>query len=582
MPMDLPPASREARWPEIAVVFLAAAAMAWWGGQPYYHPDLIADEALAVLQNHGDPRYFHYPGFVIYLHAAGYAVLGWLRLLFSGGEETLSGALVAMKQDGSLMAFAHLLTAFFSGLGAAAAWRAAALLGARRSIRLLAGCLLAFALLWVRNGHYVTVDIPLAALCLWTVVVAMRVGQRTDAPQIRHAVILGVLTGLVVATKYNGVVVALPVALVLLGNPRGAWRQRIALLLWAGLSSVVVFVIFNPFLFLDWSLAREHLHSRTAEVAVGRLGYFMDNGWWFHLRYSLGDGYGYGLLALALLGGWWTLQPGQRKSGGWLLSVFVLAFWFAMGRSHVAFQRHILPVLPFLAVLSARGLERLADGLVRGVPRVPWLAALLVLWLPLAGHAAWQSVRHDWVMSRGDTRSDLEEVLRQAELDTASLHAYSGRYGRRAVRSSHRRWGKLDFSSHGFPAGDPIHAGPIRDHELVVLDSFSHERLMCLLPPGAPPPPLDQAVELIQFSPFRDFVWSGPPSPDSIYSPALPDLRLRKKAGPWIEVYCRDPAITRALTSACARCDTPYQLRPWSEGHYASLLQGLPNEGLRR
>ncbi len=198
---------------------------------------------------------------------------------------------------------------------------------------LAAGFMVGFSPLWVRNGHYNTVDIPLATLCLWTMLKAVAVWQKPALPKYGDAALLGALTGLTIDAKYNGVLIALPVALVLSRNLRDRFRN-------------------------------------TA-----------------------------GLLILALLGGAWTCFPSQFRSGGWLLTLFTLLFGFVMGRSHAAFQRHLLPVIPFLAVLSARGFEGVGATLARTVARGPRLALYIFVGLASAGPPIYGSVRHDWVMA---------------------------------------------------------------------------------------------------------------------------------------------------------------------------------------
>ncbi len=81
--MNLPGRDSVDRW----LIFLAAIVMAMWGGEPYFHPDIIVDEAIVALNEHGNPHYFHYPGLVIYLHAGCYAALGLLTALASPGHQ---------------------------------------------------------------------------------------------------------------------------------------------------------------------------------------------------------------------------------------------------------------------------------------------------------------------------------------------------------------------------------------------------------------------------------------------------------------------------------------------------------------
>ena len=209
--------------------------------------------------------------------------------------------------------------------------------------------------------------------------------------------------------------------------------------------------------------------------------------------------------------------------------------------------------------------------LARTVARGPRLALSIFVGLASAGPPIYGSVRHNWVLAQGDTRADLEAIMRQLDHPASEVSVYTGRYTRRPLRSCGRRWAKLDASSYSFPRKDPIHHGPLHRYDLCIFDSFSHDRLLAAAPLNHAHPEFDHAF-LIQLSPFKEFQPPGHTSADSIYSPAPPDLFRRTKAGPLIEVYGKSEDLCGALTSACARIHIPYRLTPWAEGHYAALL----------
>ncbi|MBU1692727.1 MAG: glycosyltransferase family 39 protein [Verrucomicrobia bacterium] len=582
----LPPAERRPG-PALDLALLLAVTLLFGlaGGTPYFHPDEVLDEAMTALTNHGDPEYFHYPGLVIYAYAALYGTLLLLARAFGLARslDQLAGLFGRTPATGcpvlTFQSPGHLLTVLFSFLGVAAAYLAVRRLTGKRALSLMAGVLVATSLIWVRNNHYLTVDIPLAALCMGTALLALRFFRNPGGPDGRQAAALGVMIGLAASAKYNGALVGVSIVfpmLVLGWRKPGILLARLAI---CGAAALLIFSATNPFIFVDFRLFLEHFASRVEEMHEGRPGFFMSNGWLFHLSHSLWQGYGMAPLCLAAIGAAWLACTKRVAAAEKLvLLLFPLVFYLVMGRSKAAFVRHILPVVPFLGVFSALGFRWIWEQVCRATSTrlLRGITAALLIACPLPN--ALLSLRHNALLGKCDTRREMETILRGMKVSWNELTLYTGRYLKRSVDRSGIQPAEYRFSTYSLrSANDPIHYVRRAQPDLMILDSFSHDRLLRRTRgrhPGAV-----EGLIVIEITPFNAPKAQVPLSPESVYSPFLPDLVFRDRAGPYIEIYCHEPELAAAVRKACAKAGVPCVVAPGLRGFYyrrllASYLQG--------
>lgn len=563
---------------DIWLILALTLVFAVTGGAPYFHPDGLVDEAVTALDHQGRTGFFWYPGFIIYLNAAVYGPLRFLCRLFGGpGDWDALGDVLDALPGLSFNTPGHLVTVAFAFLGALAAYLVVRRLTGSRGPALFAAGLLAVSLLWVRNAHYVTPDVPLASLCLLTVYATL-VAVGAGAPFARrHLVLLGVCLGLVAATKYNGAVVALPVGLAMLWSYRGRYPRMIGDGLLLGAVAIAVFAALNPYLFIDWKTAHEQFLFLANEFSVGKLGFEIESGWRHHLADSLYHGYGPVPMLLAAIGIIRVLAGRDiRARDKAVLLAFPVVFFLLMGHENVSFARHIVPILPFVAVLSALGGAWVFETARRCVPEraLPWVLLALVLLALVPG--ARQSARHNALLAAGDTRQDLVQLLRSAS-NLPTVNVYAGYYGKRDVRKGRLPFRHFVMSSTTFKEKrDPIRGVFHHPLDIIVLDSFSHDRL--LRPDGsrteAPAPGEFEDLRVLQISPFRIDKTQVPLTSESIYSPSLPDMRYRRRAGPFIEIYCRAGPVADGLRAALERSGVPGAWRPGREGYYFNRAGG--------
>ena len=513
-------------------LLLAGGVALWlWGGVPLFQIDSLLPRIRPVLENGGNPGFFHYPALVIYVLCIPYG----LMRLGMGAQGVVdfarSGDRAPHEAFFSYSLPGHLVIVLFAALGVIAVRRAARALGLSEAAALAGAACLATALLWVSDSHLVTVDVPMAALVAATAAATLRTVRAAEAPSSRRLVFVGALAGLAAAAKYNGALVLAPVVVALaldaLRRRRGLFRA----LLVPAASACVVFLVCNPWVLLDYATFRKDFDFEVLHARLGHDGYETTNGFAFHLRESLARGYGWIGLVSAGLG--FVVALARRGLGApakVVLIGFPLLHFSLIGASALSFQRYMLPMLPFLALGTAVLVDALAgrlSGAASARGRSLVVAGLtLVVALPNLARA----LEHDVVSSRPDVRREVIAVLRRAGLEREKP-VFCGDYGGRCVRSSGLR---IDVT-----LGRLSTELPDARTDVLLFDSFSHDRLIYgqTITDFVQPYRGYESWPVLRLSPFTVPREQVPFSPKSLYTPYPPDLAFRRCAGPFIELY---------------------------------------------
>lgn len=553
-------------------LLLGAGLVLWlWGGIATQQVDSLAWRVVQVFKNGGNPRNFHYPSLVIYLLCLPYG----LMVLRSSPEE-LRRSFVAMERSPEPEFFSpyfpgHLVLVLFALLGVVAVRRSARFLGLSEVAGLAGAVGLGTALLWVSEAHLITVDLPLAALTVVAVAGTLRVLQAADAPRLASLVALGALAGLATSAKYNGAVVLLPMLLALFwrAHQRGAGRVRAILV--PGLAAVAVFLATNPFLLLDFSAFLEDFAFELNHAQMGHDGYDVGSGFAFHWRTSLGYGWGrIGLVvsSLGLLAGLFRRDlSGPAKL---LVLGFPVLFFTMIGASALTFQRYAIPLMPFLAIalaLAADTLERAVAKL--GFPRGARVALVLLSACVIVPNLLW-SVRHVRTLAAKDVRRELIGVLQESGL-TREKPIFCGRYGASSILGAKLKVdGRLLTPRADLP--DPR-------ADIYLFDAFSHERHVRY------EPVMDfvQAYggfedwTVLEFSPYTVPYEAVPISQKSLYSPYLPDLKVRRCGGPMIELYFAREEEAKRVEEAAREQGVPVRKRSGGEAYFLPAIVARAN-----
>jgi hypothetical protein len=372
-------------------------------GHPFltFQPDEDANALRALRLAHGElnPLYFYYPALLWYLLAAAYRFAFWLGRelgLLSSWNDFMS----FYRNDPTLFYAGRLLSVAFGTATVACLY----LLGRRAFTPVhgvVAAAFFAVCFLHVRDSALSTTEAPLTFFIVLALIGAVRVYQDGALPGYTLAAVAG---GLATATKYNAVLVFVPlgVAHALRRVNEGAsvlragWDRRFV---GAALLTGVVFIALNPFLLLDWSnawggpadfgsLAWEWHYVHSVEYID------LSPVWWYHLSVSLRYGMGLALLVFALGGMLLTLRRSNGPS--LVLLSFGLAFFTAMATLQAVFVRYMTPLVPVLCLFAAVTVCAVSRCIPWPRARTVVMGGLVLVGLlePLGASVAYGRIRH--------------------------------------------------------------------------------------------------------------------------------------------------------------------------------------------
>jgi hypothetical protein len=403
-----------------------------------------------------------------------------------------------------------------------------------------------FAFMHVRGSHFGTTDVVMTGLIVAAVALILE-AHRTRSRRLFLGA--GVVAGLAAATKYNAVLLAVPMIvshLLHVWESRGqrgeAWLDTG--ILYFSLPFALAFAIGVPFVVLDRGPFLDAMHELAHALRVGDVRMDLGNGWLYHLTFSLRYGMGIPLLVTGLVGAAVLLWREPRT--GVLLLSFPLAYYIVAGSIRLLFVRYAMPIVPFLCVTAAylvcvaanwiasrageRGVRRTAlSGVVAGV-----LALVLV----------WSSVSRVWAFDRIMNATDNRVVVAQWFFD----HVPPGQ----SVLQTGSRYGLVQFWDRRFPYKEWRWDGV---RQMFMMDGdrrFSKsDRPDWIIVQDSPLPSTTQAIvkevmetgyfraaEFPAFSPSDDLVYD---QQDAFYVP-LAGLAHVVRPGPNFSVYKHEAA----------------------------------------
>jgi hypothetical protein len=428
-----------------------------WGitfGLPFhYHPDeeQYVPQALGFLSGDLNPHDFVNPSLFKYTLGIFYAACYFI-MRATGSISSLAGFLQWINAGPSLaIALARLISAWAGTATCILVYK----MGCRaygRQVGLPAAVLLSGTFLHARDAHYGVNDTMAAFLVAVAVYFCLRILQHGRP---RDYLLAGMTTGMSIATKHTSfLLVPFILAAHLLKlwsepallasssgrsrasalqrqftqrlcTPGNYWRELVTLsLIGSYLAIIVTFALCSPYSLLDWPawLAAMKQSYQGAAYGYRNLQAEPAGGYLFYIN-SLIWGAGWPMLVAFLIG--MAVALARHKREDLLLVAYPLLLYLYMGRQLMYFARFMIPALPVLAVLGARGVIELTNllPLTRRWQAMTNVAiALLLLWLPVR-----RTVWHDYILTRTDTRTLAREwVLANIPADS---NIFSERYG---------------------------------------------------------------------------------------------------------------------------------------------------------
>jgi hypothetical protein len=298
----------------------------------------------------------------------------------------------------------------------------------------------------VRLSHFGTTDVVMTGLIVAAVVLLID-AHRTRRPG--QFLAAGLVAGLAAATKYNAVLLGVPM---LASHVLNVWdsppsRRRDAWLdpgiLYFSLPFATAFAIGVPFVVLDRAPFLDAMHELTHALRVGDMRMDLGNGWLYHLTFSLRYGMGVPLLVAGLAGA--VLLLWREPRTGLLLLSFPVAYYIVAGSIRLLFVRYALPIVPFVCVTAAylvcSSATWMASRIARSLDQVKPLAAAVAG--ALAAAIVWPSAADVWGFDRIINATDNRVVVAQWFFD----HVPAGT----TVLQAGSRYGLVQFWDRRFP-----------------------------------------------------------------------------------------------------------------------------------
>lgn len=263
----------------------------------------------------------------------------------------------------------------------------------------------AFSLLSIQLSSVAHADIMSVMILLLSFYIGLKGTLNDQNSRMRVA---SLLVGLATATKYYCIfgfsfIIAFEVYrhIFLKGmTKKEAWNTVKNVMLDAVIA-FAAFVAGSPFVLMN----PEMLYRDTIAMAKDQLGgHTYSFPLLFHLRYHLRNGFGLPLALLIIPGTLFGLI--KRKKAYIFTSLFPLTYYLLLSQS-IGFCHHLLPILPFAAIIIAQFLYDIASRLKKKFRLLTYLAISLLVILPTLK----DSLALMLIMPKQDTRTIAKEWI---------------------------------------------------------------------------------------------------------------------------------------------------------------------------
>lgn len=416
----------------LGVILFMALAVRLYGinhGLPYgYQIDekFFVNHAMGFGTGDLNPHSFHKPGstvmYFMFIEYGLFFVFGWIFGLFQTVED-FAGLFISDPSmfyliGRTTMAFIGTFTVFL-------VYRMGQQLHSTHA-GILAALFFAFSYMAVGISHLVFTDTPLTFLCVLAMFFFHRI---ITYGKTRDYIWGGILLGITVATKYNGVVLLVPlgIAHILQENREDKglfvrlFDKRIIMSI---AMSVVAFIICCPFSVLDFSSFSSDILWQLKRIQSGSVGSGTENAWRYYFFHGLPLSMGIGLAFISVISFFYVLIKRQTK---YMPVVgFTFFFFLSICNSKVGVEKYILPVLPFLSLFSGLFIVEIFSKI--SVSR-PFAKKLLIPFvLLLIAEPLTESIYNDYLLTQKDTRTEAKEWIEENISEGTKIAIDSGNF----------------------------------------------------------------------------------------------------------------------------------------------------------
>ena len=366
--------------------------------------DTIIHIALGFFSGDLNPHYFFYPTLYMYLLYTIYYGYFFVRLQFGSSFAELLTEIAF--HPNILYLISRGVAALFGALTVVMVYLIAKQTCDKRTAG-IASFFMSIAYLHVRDSHFGTTDTVMTFLITCAMYYILQCYHRRS---IRHYLLAGIFTGLATSTKYGSMMLIIPMLLAHFGTYTAATESTLSSRMikaitkphfWVyGVTAILSFFLCSPFILLDFKTFLQHFFFQVDHIILQeQREHFLLRGWWYHLRYTLPYGMGWGMFLTSLIG--IGIHGKKETKMAIILYAFPLVYYLVGGRGFVTFVRYMIPVVPFLCIASATCILKITRILRQVCPRKYLLTVLIII---VAVQPGYNVLRVDQLLSRKDNR----------------------------------------------------------------------------------------------------------------------------------------------------------------------------------
>ncbi|MGB3478371.1 MAG: glycosyltransferase family 39 protein [bacterium] len=419
----------------LLIILVVSGIVRFWGinfGLPSTEcrPDesTVMQISLRFFTGDLNPHFFNYPSFYMYLLFfvyIGYFLIGTIFGMFTSLSYFVASFIVYPSSfyliNRFIVACMGILTVFI-------VYKITLQLFNKKTA-LIATLFCGLAYLHVRESHFGVTDIPTTLFIMCSMMYIIKSQKHRT---LKNFIIAGLFAGLATSTKYTGILLFIPMFFVHLFNIIDNNDKKIKLffdkkiLLFSG-TTIFVFLITNPFIILNFSKFIADLMFEIDHLNRGHI-MILNQGWWYHLKFSLFFGLGWSLLFSSLLGFLLLIKVNIRKFI--ILCSFPCIYYILTGKGYTVFLRYIIPVIPFLCITSAFLIGHVSDKLFKSLkPRlnygITYLLAVLII-----TPSAYSITRFNSLLTKQDNRLTTKKWIEMNIKEGSSIYQTGDKWGK--------------------------------------------------------------------------------------------------------------------------------------------------------
>ena len=392
-----------------------------------YHPDehLVINHSLAFGTGDLNPHMFYFPSFFMYLLFGVYGIFYLLGLAVGKFHRPDDLLALYLASPQVFYVLGRVVSACFGAATTVLAYRLGKTYKNSRT-GTAAALFLAVNFLHARDSHFATVDVALTffmTLSLWFLTGYL---NKRKPETYRWAAFAA---GMAAAVKYNGFILAAPIAAayLLTGFPAdwkaGKGNAVRALFLDGARSALWMFLgffLFSPYVILDYRSSLEFIRK------LYELNRAFDVSWGAHARslyFALGEPL-FVLSVLGLLMSFRTSLPvrqagvaGLEMTRSIVVAIYFMSYYVMITRAGQPFERYVLPLVPVCIVWAAAFLDEMEIRWAGRFTRGRFFGILCGI---LALAALPKTLFSDYLFLRKDTR-DLGREWIERHVDAGSV-----------------------------------------------------------------------------------------------------------------------------------------------------------------